>query len=109
LNVESVEDVTAQKNVILRDEDDFEATKTGLGSFECDEIGVHTCSGTIVGLCQDVADCHQFELVCDSVGDSRQISTCVQLGRNAPGPIGCPRMKDEDIKKGCRRLKALVI
>jgi hypothetical protein len=109
LNVEVVEDVTAQKDVILRGEDDFEPTEASLGSLKRDEVRRYTCSGTIVGLCQNVADCHQFELVCDSVGDSRQISTCVQLGRNAPGPIGCPRMKDEDIKKGCRRLKALVI
>jgi len=50
VSVKMVEDITTQKSVLLRDEDDFK-TKACLSDLEGDEISPHACPNTVVGLC----------------------------------------------------------
>jgi hypothetical protein len=66
-----VEDIAAQKGIVLGDEDHFERAETRLGDFESDKICPDVCSRPIVALCQDGASRQQFEFVCDLLGDSR--------------------------------------
>ena len=107
--VEAIENVSAEKNIDFWDRDDFQTPKISVGYGQPNGISRNCRELTIVTFNRNRAGTGQIEFINYAERNSGYVSSCVHLGRKGLRDLRIHRMAEDNIKKGCWRMHALVV